>query len=79
MFKNKTRFELCQDDESHAIDVILMTLIRCIAVLFCYYQFNNLRQLDSKYVLGKILLHIFHLSSHLYEWGGGLRHIGNDI
>ncbi|CAI6361597.1 unnamed protein product [Macrosiphum euphorbiae] len=40
------------DDESHAIDVIFMTLIRCIAVLYCYYQFNNLRQLDSKYVLG---------------------------
>lgn len=42
-----------QDDEAHAIDVIFMTLIRCIAVLYCYYQFNNLRQLESKYVLGK--------------------------
>ncbi|XP_050525133.1 3-hydroxy-3-methylglutaryl-coenzyme A reductase isoform X2 [Daktulosphaira vitifoliae] len=40
------------DDETHAIDVIFMTLIRCIAVLYCYYQFNNLRQLESKYVLG---------------------------
>lgn len=45
-----------QDDESHAIDVIFMTLIRCICMLFCYYQFNNLRQLNSKYVLGKTIL-----------------------
>ncbi|CAI6373137.1 unnamed protein product [Macrosiphum euphorbiae] len=39
-------------DEPHAIDVIFMTLIRCIAVLYCHYLFNDFRQLDSKYVLG---------------------------
>lgn len=29
-----------------------MTLIRCIAVLYSYYQFRNLKKLGSKYILG---------------------------
>lgn len=38
--------------EYNAIDVIVMTLIRCIAVLYSYYQFRNLKKLGSKYILG---------------------------
>lgn len=30
-----------------------MTLIRCLAVLYSYYQFRNLRKMGSKYILGK--------------------------
>lgn len=36
-----------------AADVILMTIVRCSAVLYCYYQFCNLHKLGSKYILGE--------------------------
>lgn len=43
----------CQDGEEYnAIDVIVMTLIRSVAVLYSYYQFRNLKKLGSKYILG---------------------------
>ncbi|CAH0562564.1 unnamed protein product [Brassicogethes aeneus] len=38
--------------EYNAADVIVMTLIRCLAVLYSYYQFRNLHKLGSKYILG---------------------------
>lgn len=38
-----------------AADVILMTIVRCSAVLYCYYQFCNLHKLGSKYILGEFL------------------------
>ncbi len=38
-----------------AADVILMTIVRCSAVLYCYYQFCNLHKLGSKYILGKYI------------------------
>jgi hypothetical protein len=37
----------------NAADVIVMTLIRCVAVLYSYYQFCHLQKLGSKYILGK--------------------------
>ncbi|XP_014280269.1 3-hydroxy-3-methylglutaryl-coenzyme A reductase [Halyomorpha halys] len=40
----------CQD--YNAVDVIAMTIIRCVAVLYSYYQFRNLHKLGSKYILG---------------------------
>lgn len=40
----------CQD--YNAVDVIAMTIIRCVAVLYSYYQFRNLQKLGSKYILG---------------------------
>ncbi|KYN02273.1 PREDICTED: 3-hydroxy-3-methylglutaryl-coenzyme A reductase [Cyphomyrmex costatus] len=33
-------------------DVIVMTIIRCLAVLFTYHQFRNLQKMGSKYILG---------------------------
>lgn len=39
--------------EYNAADVILMIIVRCSAVLYCYYQFFNLHKLGSKYILGK--------------------------
>nr|UNP32246.1 3-hydroxy-3-methylglutaryl-coenzyme A reductase [Sogatella furcifera] len=39
-------------EEYNAVDVIVMTLIRCITVLYSYYQFCNLHKLGSKYILG---------------------------
>ncbi|XP_066583727.1 3-hydroxy-3-methylglutaryl-coenzyme A reductase [Prorops nasuta] len=39
-------------DEANAVDIIVMTIIRCLAILFCYHQFRNLQKLGSKYILG---------------------------
>lgn len=41
--------------EYNAADVILMTIVRCTAVLYCYYQFCSLHKLGSKYILGEYL------------------------
>ncbi|KAJ8984512.1 hypothetical protein NQ317_010983 [Molorchus minor] len=38
--------------EYNAADLIVMTMIRCLAVLYCYYQFCKLQKLGSKYILG---------------------------
>uniref|UniRef100_K7G1G9 3-hydroxy-3-methylglutaryl coenzyme A reductase n=1 Tax=Pelodiscus sinensis TaxID=13735 RepID=K7G1G9_PELSI len=32
-------------------DIIILTITRCIAILYIYFQFQNLRQLGSKYIL----------------------------
>nr|XP_061800236.1 3-hydroxy-3-methylglutaryl-coenzyme A reductase-like [Nerophis lumbriciformis] len=37
---------------SHSSDAVILTLTRCIAVVYIYFQFKNLRQLGSKYILG---------------------------
>ncbi|KAG8130992.1 putative 3-hydroxy-3-methylglutaryl coenzyme A reductase protein [Naja naja] len=33
-------------------DIIILTITRCIAILYIYFQFQNLKQLGSKYILG---------------------------
>uniref|UniRef100_A0A6Q2Z3Q3 3-hydroxy-3-methylglutaryl coenzyme A reductase n=1 Tax=Esox lucius TaxID=8010 RepID=A0A6Q2Z3Q3_ESOLU len=33
-------------------DIIILTITRCIAIVYIYVQFQNLRQLGSKYILG---------------------------
>ncbi|XP_047000069.1 3-hydroxy-3-methylglutaryl-coenzyme A reductase [Schistocerca americana] len=40
------------EEYSAAADMIMMTVIRCVAVLYCYYQFCRLHKLGSKYILG---------------------------
>ena len=45
--------------EYNAADVIVMTIVRCAAVLYCYYQFCSLHKLGSKYILGKFMKNIF--------------------
>lgn len=35
-------------------DIIILTITRCIAIVYIYFQFQNLRQLGSKYILGKM-------------------------
>ena len=39
-----------QDTKSS--DVVILTLTRCIAVIYFYLQFSSLRKLGSKYLLG---------------------------
>lgn len=45
--------------EYNAADVILMTIVRCSAVLYCYYQFLHLHKFGSKYILGEFYLYNF--------------------
>ena len=60
--------ESCEglEAEYNAADVILMTIVRCSAVLYSYYQFLNLHKFGSKYILGKYkifnctAMYIFH-------------------
>ncbi|XP_007941541.1 3-hydroxy-3-methylglutaryl-Coenzyme A reductase [Orycteropus afer afer] len=44
----------CQKFEEDVLssDIIILTITRCIAILYIYFQFQNLRQLGSKYILG---------------------------
>ncbi|CAG9864194.1 unnamed protein product [Phyllotreta striolata] len=42
----------CNEDHFIAADVIVMTIIRCLAILYSYHQFRNLQKLGSKYILG---------------------------
>lgn len=48
-------FNNCKDcvheAEYNAANVIIMTIVRCVAILYSYYQLRNLRKLDCKYVL----------------------------
>lgn len=45
--------ERCDGSEGEyiAADTILMTIIRCSAILYCYYRFLNLNKFGSKYIL----------------------------
>ncbi|XP_061913427.1 3-hydroxy-3-methylglutaryl-coenzyme A reductase-like isoform X1 [Entelurus aequoreus] len=40
------------DEQVQSSDVIILTVTRCIAIVYIYFQFKNLRQLGSKYILG---------------------------
>ncbi|XP_061427042.1 LOW QUALITY PROTEIN: 3-hydroxy-3-methylglutaryl-Coenzyme A reductase [Lethenteron reissneri] len=40
------------DEEVLSSDIIILTITRCLAILYIYFQFQNLRQLGSKYLLG---------------------------
>uniref|UniRef100_A0A8C4R3V3 SSD domain-containing protein n=1 Tax=Eptatretus burgeri TaxID=7764 RepID=A0A8C4R3V3_EPTBU len=40
------------DEELLNSDVIILTITRCLAILYIYFQFQNLRHLGSKYLLG---------------------------
>lgn len=42
----------CLDEHFSAADVVVMTVIRCIAILYSYHQFKNLQNLGSKYIMG---------------------------
>ncbi|XP_062290115.1 3-hydroxy-3-methylglutaryl-coenzyme A reductase-like [Scomber scombrus] len=40
------------EEKSHSSDIIILTITRCIAIVYIYFQFKSLRQLGSKYILG---------------------------
>ncbi|XP_030209152.1 3-hydroxy-3-methylglutaryl-coenzyme A reductase isoform X2 [Gadus morhua] len=47
------RWDECpKRQEIASSDVIMLTVTRCMAIVYIYFQFKNLRQLGSKYILG---------------------------
>ncbi|XP_041854429.1 3-hydroxy-3-methylglutaryl-coenzyme A reductase-like isoform X2 [Melanotaenia boesemani] len=40
------------EEEVLSSDIIILTITRCIAIIYIYFQFQSLRQLGSKYILG---------------------------
>lgn len=50
--KKSTVCNTCLDEHFSAADVVVMTVIRCIAILYSYHQFKNLQNLGSKYIMG---------------------------
>ncbi|KAM4575997.1 3-hydroxy-3-methylglutaryl-coenzyme A reductase-like [Odontesthes bonariensis] len=40
------------EEEILSSDIIILTITRCIAIVYIYFQFRSLRQLGSKYILG---------------------------
>ena len=41
-----------KDADVKSSDVVILTIARCIAVVYFYLQFTSLRKLGSKYLLG---------------------------
>ncbi|MEQ2260297.1 hypothetical protein XENORESO_012216 [Xenotaenia resolanae] len=39
-------------EEVPSSDIIILTITRCMAIIYIYFQFKNLLQLGSKYILG---------------------------
>ncbi|XP_022057682.1 3-hydroxy-3-methylglutaryl-coenzyme A reductase-like [Acanthochromis polyacanthus] len=40
------------EEKVQSSDIIILTVTRCMAIIYIYFQFKNLRQLGSKYILG---------------------------
>ncbi|XP_008323749.1 3-hydroxy-3-methylglutaryl-coenzyme A reductase-like [Cynoglossus semilaevis] len=40
------------EEKTQNSDIIILTITRCMAIVYIYFQFKNLRQLGSKYILG---------------------------
>ncbi|KAJ9589270.1 hypothetical protein L9F63_017515 [Diploptera punctata] len=64
-------------EEYNAADVIVMTLIRCVAVLYSYYQFCHLQKLGSKYILG--IAGLFTVFSSFVFSSSVINFLGSDI
>ncbi|XP_059217863.1 3-hydroxy-3-methylglutaryl-coenzyme A reductase isoform X2 [Stomoxys calcitrans] len=63
--------------EYNAADVIVMTIVRCAAVLYCYYQFCSLHKLGSKYILG--IAGLFAVFSSFIFTTTIIKFLGSDI
>ena len=50
-----------KDGDVKSSDVVILTIARCIAVVYFYLQFTSLRKLGSKYLLGVSTHYLLHL------------------
>uniref|UniRef100_A0AAX7SP30 3-hydroxy-3-methylglutaryl coenzyme A reductase n=1 Tax=Astatotilapia calliptera TaxID=8154 RepID=A0AAX7SP30_ASTCA len=41
-----------EEEKIQSSDAVILTVTRCMAIIYIYFQFKNLRQLGSKYILG---------------------------
>ncbi|XP_013394570.1 3-hydroxy-3-methylglutaryl-coenzyme A reductase [Lingula anatina] len=41
-----------EEEEFYSSDILILAITRCLAVMYIYLQFRNLRKLGSKYLLG---------------------------
>nr|BAM45097.1 3-hydroxy-3-methylglutaryl coenzyme A reductase [Nasutitermes takasagoensis] len=64
-------------EDYNAADVIVMTLIRCVAVLYSYYQFCHLHKLGSKYILG--IAGLFTVFSSFVFSSSVIKFLGSDV
>nr|P54960.1 RecName: Full=3-hydroxy-3-methylglutaryl-coenzyme A reductase; Short=HMG-CoA reductase [Blattella germanica]CAA49628.1 hydroxymethylglutaryl-CoA reductase (NADPH) [Blattella germanica] len=64
-------------EEYNAADMIVMTLIRCVAVLYSYYQFCHLQKLGSKYILG--IAGLFTVFSSFVFSSSVINFLGSDV
>lgn len=39
-------------EKTQSSDIVILTITRCMAIIYIYFQFRNLHQLGSKYILG---------------------------
>ncbi|XP_050400448.1 3-hydroxy-3-methylglutaryl-coenzyme A reductase [Patella vulgata] len=58
-------------------DLIIMTITRCLAVIYIYLQFRNLRRLGSKYLLG--ISGVFTIFSSFVFSMAVIHLLGNDL
>lgn len=49
---NKKKYLSVFFQKTHSSDIIILIVTRCMAIIYIYFQFKNLRQLGSKYILG---------------------------
>ncbi|XP_021930666.1 3-hydroxy-3-methylglutaryl-coenzyme A reductase isoform X2 [Zootermopsis nevadensis] len=64
-------------EDYNAADVIVMTLIRCVAILYSYYQFCHLQKLGSKYILG--IAGLFTVFSSFVFSSSVINFLGSDV
>lgn len=64
-------------EDYNAADMIVMTLIRCVAILYSYYQFCHLQKLGSKYILG--IAGLFTVFSSFVFTTSVINFLGSDI
>lgn len=48
--------------------MIVLSFARCVALVYIYMQFRNLRRIGAKHLLGKKLLKLFHLLNSYYKF-----------
>lgn len=60
-----------------AVDTILMTVIRCSAILYSYYQFLNLNKFGSKYIL--IIAGLFTVFSSFIFTSSIVNFLGSEV
>lgn len=60
-------------DDVQSSDILILTITRCLAVVYVYLQFRSLRKIGSKYLLGKIFNLKFSVHECHLDWQEGFQ------